>query len=157
MAYSVEAFGMSVSAHSRPSKIIGCGRTTYGRNQNTDANPVDMCFSGEADRIGFSESKEWVSVKEKRRRSAKALVSSTLQYLDTKALPRRSVVHPKGEVTGKMTSISGHSDAVILRRKHLTREHVCGKQSLSGSAMMNENTTNEKSEWCNSIVRSEKG
>jgi hypothetical protein len=56
-----------------------------------------------------------------------------------------------------MTSINGLAGAGIPRRKHLRKEHVCGKQLLSESAMTNENTTNEKSGRNQLLVQSELG
>ena len=96
-------------------------------------------------------------MKQKRRRSTKARVSSTLQCPDTRALLGRNVLRRNGEVTGGMTSINGLADAGIPKRKHLVKEHVCGKQLLSESAMINGNTTNEKSRRCQWLVQSELG
>ena len=128
------------------------------RSQHGEPNPGHICLSGEPDRIGYGDSSDWIPVQWKRRRSAKALVSSTLQYYsDTTALMGRNVFRQKREATGKMNTLSGLRDAGIERRKHLAREHVCEKQPLNESAMMNENTTNEKSRRCQLIVRSEKG
>ena len=161
-AYSVESFGLSVDVHSRPSKTIQQSDwSPTERNENSDANSDanrnEMSFPGEQDGIGFSDIKEWIPVKEKRRRSTKALVSSTLQYSDTRALLGSKVLPWNGEVTSEMTSINGLANAGIPRRKHLVKEHVCGKQPLSESAMTNENTTNEKSGRCQLLVQSELG
>ena len=116
-----------------------------------------MCFIGEQDGIGFNENIEWIPVTVKRRRSAKARVSSTLQYSDTRVLPRRNRIYPKSETTGETASISESKDAGIPKRKHLVKEQVCGKQLLSESAMMNENMTNGKSRKCKVFVQSELG
>ena len=157
-AYSVESLGLSSGArHSRPSKILGCDWAMSKRSQKCDPNSADMCFIGEQQRIGFCDSGEWIPVTLKRRRSAKALVSSTLQYSDTRALPRRNGIRPKSETTGERASISGSKDAVIPRRKHLIRNKTCGKQLLSESAMMNENMTHGKSRRCEVLVQSELG
>ena len=157
-AYSVESMGLSVGAHSRPSKILlDSDWSESDPNPNSDANPVDMRFFGEQDGIGFKENKEWIPVKRKRRRSAKALVSSTLQYSDTRALLGRNVFHRNGEVTGEMTTIIERADGGIPERKHLRNQSVCGKQSISESAMTNGPTTNEKSGRCQLLVKSELG
>jgi hypothetical protein len=158
-AYSVESLGVSAGAHSRPSKILDSDWSVFGRsqNQNPDPNPVDICFLGEPDRLGFCDNDEWIPVKGKRRRSTRSPVSSTLQYSDTGALSRRNVNHWKGEVTCEMTSLNGPTDAGIPRRKHLATKNVCGKQSLSESAMMNQSVTEEKSRKCELLGKSELG
>ena len=157
-AYSVESLGLSSGArHSRPSKIVGCDWATRERSRNSDPNHPDMCFPGEADRIGLCDENNWIPVKCKRQRSAKALVSSTLQYSDTMALPRQNEIHQHKESTGEMTTLNKVKDARITVRRHLAREHVCGKQLLSESAMMNENMTNGKSRRCQVLVQSELG
>ena len=157
-AYSVESLGLSSGArHSRPSKIIGCDWATCERSQICDPNRPDMCFPGEADWIGFCDSGEWIPVTVKRRRSAKALVSSTLQYSDTMAQPSQNEIHQHKESNGEMTTLNKLKDAKITVRRHLAREHVCGKHSISESAMMNENMTNGKSRRCQVLVQSELG
>ena len=151
--------GLSVvgAHHSRPSKIIGCDWTICERSRNSDPNRGDMCFSGEADRIGFCDENTWIPVKHKRQRSTKALVSSTLQYSDTIALSGQNENEEQSEVTGEMSTLNKRKDAGTARRRHLTKEHECGKQLLSESAMSNGNTTNEKSRRFQSLVQSELG
>ena len=158
-AYSVESMSLSVvgAHHSRPSKIIGCDWTICERSRNSDPNRGDMCFSGEADRIEFCDENTWITVKHKRRRSAKALVSSTLQYSDTIALSRQNENEEPSKVTGEISTLNKRKDAGIERRRHLVKEHECVKQLLSGSAMINGNTTNEKSRRCQSLVESDLG
>jgi hypothetical protein len=56
-----------------------------------------------------------------------------------------------------MTSLNGLTDAGIPRRKHLATNNVCGKQSLSESAMMNQSVTKEKSRECELLGKSELG
>ena len=156
-AYSVESVGLSVGEHSRPGEILPC--VTYERNQNCNPNPNSsvMCLSGEAVRIALCDDSEWIPVKHKRQRSTKALLSSTLHYSDPKALSGRSGIHEKGEVTGEIPTLNEMTDAGNARRRHLAKLHESGKQSLSESAMINENMTNEKSGGCQMLVQSELG
>ena len=156
-AYSVESVGLSVGAHSRPGEILPC--VTYERNQNCNPNPNSsvMCLSGEAVRIALCDDSEWIPVKHKRQRRTKALLSSTLHYSDPKALSGRSGIHEKGEVTGEIPTLNEMTDAGNARRRHLAKLHESGKQSLSESAMINENMTNEKSGGCQMLVQSELG
>ena len=156
-AYSVESLGLSAGAHSRPSKILQCDWTTSERSRNYNPNHTDMGFHGEADRIGFCDENNWIPVKWKKRRSAKALLSSTLQYSDTRALQGRNVISCKREATGAIPTLNGMSNGKISRRRHLMNEYACGKRLLSMSAMREEKMTNEKSNKRYSIVRSELG